>query len=172
MRKYGIRQIPSLINRYILRRDNNVFISPVQLRHIKRYLFAAQFLVGKRVLDAACGAGYGSDLLGENLEYTGVDYGDEGISYAKRHYGGASRHFLKFSIFELPLKFTHHSFDTIISFETLEHVKWPDRMLHILMDLLGNNGRLIISIPLNHPDMIYHRCQYILIMMLKRCLMP
>ena len=33
--------------------------------HWHRYLFATQFVAGKRVLDIACGEGYGSCLLAE-----------------------------------------------------------------------------------------------------------
>ena len=34
-------------------------------QHIARYEFASELVVGKTVLDVACGSGYGSVMLGE-----------------------------------------------------------------------------------------------------------
>ena len=45
------------------KKDMNVFLAPNALRHIRRYEFARDNLSGQRILDVACGAGYGSDLL-------------------------------------------------------------------------------------------------------------
>ncbi len=39
-------------------KDINEFISPVTLRHIKRYEFANSIVKGGRILDAASGSGY------------------------------------------------------------------------------------------------------------------
>ena len=35
----------------------------IELEHVHRYLWAEQFSRGKRVLDIACGEGYGSEIL-------------------------------------------------------------------------------------------------------------
>jgi O-antigen biosynthesis protein len=37
----------------------------VEVEHLHRYLFAKQLSSGKRVLDIACGEGYGSALLAQ-----------------------------------------------------------------------------------------------------------
>ncbi|MGO9598768.1 MAG: hypothetical protein ACLP7Q_12335 [Isosphaeraceae bacterium] len=40
------------------------FVPPwVRYQHIERYRWAAEFVVGKRVLDVGCGSGYGSAML-------------------------------------------------------------------------------------------------------------
>ena len=42
--------------------------------HWHRYAFARRCVAGKRVLDVACGEGYGSALLaGESTSVTGID---------------------------------------------------------------------------------------------------
>src|SRR6516165_12777051 len=55
--------------------------------HMARYTFAARLARGKRVLDAGCGAGYGSAALAEIAEsVTGVDVAAEAVGYARAHY--------------------------------------------------------------------------------------
>ncbi len=42
----------------------NGFMPPwVRYQHLERYRWAAKFVAGKRVLDVACGTGYGTALL-------------------------------------------------------------------------------------------------------------
>ena len=51
--------------------------------HRARYLFAQRFSAGKTVLDVACGAGYGTALLGEKAAAVfGVDLSAEAVSHA------------------------------------------------------------------------------------------
>src|SRR5690606_24231339 len=57
--------------------------------HMERYDFAAVRLTGTRVLDMACGCGYGSDRLAElNPDKTvvGVDIDPAAIAFARAHY--------------------------------------------------------------------------------------
>ncbi|MEX2527834.1 MAG: methyltransferase domain-containing protein [Gemmatimonadota bacterium] len=159
--RYRFRDVPSLINRYILRKDNNVFISPVDLRHIRRYAFAAKRFTPGTILDVACGSGYGSELLdGVSTHYTGVDYAAYCIRYARAHYAGSQREFLTCSVFRLSDCVGDRRFDSIVSFETIEHVADPEAMLAVLVGRLAPGGKLVLSIPLNHPDIIYHKKVY------------
>ena len=78
---------------------------------------------GKRekVLDAACGEGYGSSLLAEEAEeVTGLDIDKEAVENANHKYGNKKLSYLKGSIEELP--FEDHTLDVVVSFETIEHV--------------------------------------------------
>ena len=51
--------------------------------HYQRYRLAAQLVKGKKVLDAACGEGYGSSLLAEEAEeVTGLDIDKEAVENA------------------------------------------------------------------------------------------
>jgi 2-polyprenyl-3-methyl-5-hydroxy-6-metoxy-1,4-benzoquinol methylase len=52
--------------------------SDVFQEHINRYIFASQFVNNKRILDIACGIGYGSTTLiqmGKAEEIIGADLG-------------------------------------------------------------------------------------------------
>lgn len=142
------------------KKDINETVSPIQLRHICRYEFAQKHLKGNKILDSACGSGYGSDLLEPYSEYVGIDYADYCITYARNNYSAGHRSFFETDIYKLNEQFQYNSFDTIISFETLEHIYYPEKALEVLLDLLKDDGKLIISIPLNHPDIVYHKKIY------------
>src|SRR5512132_1491659 len=55
--------------------------------HWHRYHFAAPLARGKRVLDVACGEGYGSALLARTAtSVVGVDVSFEAVAHARRAY--------------------------------------------------------------------------------------
>jgi SAM-dependent methyltransferase len=52
------------------------------------------------------------------------------------------------SLFEqLPLPFDDDSFDVVLTFETIEHVPWPDRFVEELSRLLKSGGTLVLTTP-------------------------
>lgn len=114
--------------------------------HLVRYLFASGYVEGKRVLDVACGSGYGSDLLRSAgaAEVVGVDRAPEAIRYCRSHYPAAAR-FLVADAESLPLP--DASFDVVVSFETLEHVPNQRRFLGEVRRLLTTGGLAIVSTP-------------------------
>ena len=87
--------------------------------HVARYEFAARHAHG-RVLDIACGVGYGTRLLADRgSEAVGVDLDREAIAYATKRYGCAGVTFVAGDA----LAFQDGAgFDTIVSLETIEHV--------------------------------------------------
>jgi len=107
--------------------------------HKFRYEFAKQRASGK-ILDAACGAGYGSAILSDVGEVTGVDIEHAAIEWAEMHFPGPT--YIKADITNEP--FTGE-FDYIASFETLEHLKEPEKMLRWFRKIL--KGRLFVSSP-------------------------
>lgn len=128
---------------------------------LSAYIFAKQLINGEGLLlDASCGSGYGSEVLQFAGQYYGIDYADYCIDYAKRNYAAKNRNYLKSDIYNLKNCFDRKLFDYVISFETLEHLDYPDLALKVLFDLIVNGGVLICSIPLNHPDRIYHKKIY------------
>src|SRR5215212_10066696 len=55
--------------------------------HWHRYAFARRFSAGKRVLDAACGEGYGTALLASvATDAIGVDIDTAAVAHAKARY--------------------------------------------------------------------------------------
>ncbi|OCL28572.1 SAM-dependent methyltransferase [Orenia metallireducens] len=120
------------------------------IEHIARYKFASRFARG-RVLDIACGVGYGSEILmamGEGIdEIVGVDIDEESIEYAKRVYKYPWNSFLVGDVNDEGLCDEIGKFDTIVSMETIEHIKDDYTFVNNLKSLLKEDGLLIISTP-------------------------
>lgn len=122
------------------------------LEHIGRYHFSVNYVTG-RVLDIACGVGYGSFLVAKYRKKTidsilGLDSDPATIAYAKKHYHHPSCQFQVENALDPNLPKKYGKFDTIISFETLEHLDDDLKFIDNLYQLLNPNGKLIISTPL------------------------
>jgi SAM-dependent methyltransferase len=121
----------------------------IAYEHWHRYAFARRFVAGKRVLDAACGEGYGSALLAETAAgVVGVDI-DAGVIAAARD-AYKTRSNLRYeaaSVTRLPL--ADASIDVIVSFETIEHISADDQraMLAEFARVLASDGVLVLSSP-------------------------
>jgi ubiquinone/menaquinone biosynthesis C-methylase UbiE len=125
------------------------FAGEIAYEHWHRYAFARRFAAGKRVLDAACGEGYGSALLGSvAASIVGVDIDASAIAHATARYGEGDRvRFITGSCTELPLPAA--SVDVVVSFETIEHLEAADqpKMLAEFARVLMPDGLLVISSP-------------------------
>jgi len=125
----------------------------IAFEHWHRYAFAARLVAGRRVLDAACGEGYGSALLARSAaQVTGVDVDAATVEHARERYPGRKNlQFDQGSVAALGLK--DASVDAIVSFETIEHLAQQDqpRMLTEFARLLAPGGILILSSP-NRPQ--------------------
>lgn len=117
--------------------------------HIARYSFAQPYCANKRVLDVACGEGYGSRLLADwgASEVVGVDISHEAVQAAQQHFGGQRVSFVQSEGETLLEKFPPASFDLIVSFETIEHVTDPIQFLENVKRLLKPGGVIAISCP-------------------------
>jgi 2-polyprenyl-3-methyl-5-hydroxy-6-metoxy-1,4-benzoquinol methylase len=114
--------------------------------HMARYHFAVRLARGKRVLDAGCGAGYGSAELADVAEsVTGIDIAPEAVQYARAHYTLHNLAFEQASCTQLP--FADGAFDLVVAFEVIEHLeKWRD-FLQEARRVLAPAGQLIVSTP-------------------------
>lgn len=116
------------------------------LEHLHRYALACEFSTGKKVLDIACGEGYGSYLLAGNASFvTGLDIDESTIKAASQKYKTSQLNFITADARVTPLP--AHSFDLLVSFETLEHLEEHEQLLEEFKRLLKPGGLLIISTP-------------------------
>lgn len=111
---------------------------PERRIHIERYEYAARELAGKRVLDCACGMGYGTEILSKTCDPTGVDIDPEAIKLANQQYhcdfGVGDIHTISLV-----------GYDALVSFETLEHLESP---VTIIERLPENIEEIIVSAPI------------------------
>lgn len=121
--------------------------SPWWGEHRCRYLFAAPHAQGARVLEIACGTGFGAEMLVEAGAscVVGVDLDPETVGTAHRLYNGPKRSFSVADGTRLP--FSDGTFNLITSFETLEHVPEAEAFLAELHRVLTPDGLLVLSTP-------------------------
>lgn len=116
--------------------------------HVQRYAFAAEHLKPGRLLDIACGVGYGTRLMAEKarkvVEALGVDVSQEAVDYARQHYAGGRVQFQQHDAMAFA---DDRGFDSIVSLETLEHVLRPVDLIGRLVGLLRAGGVFIASVP-------------------------
>lgn len=114
--------------------------------HMARYTFAARLARGKRVLDAGCGAGYGSaELAREALWVVGVDVAAEAVDYAQAGYQLSNLTFEQGSCTALP--HPDAAFDLVVAFEVIEHLENFGALLQEARRVLAPNGQFIVSTP-------------------------
>ena len=112
--------------------------------HLARYAFAARLATGRRVLDAGCGAGYGSaELARTAASVLGMDISAEALAFARARYGGVQ--FLQGSCAAVPLK--DASLDLVTAFEVIEHIPEWELFLAEALRLLAPGGQLVVSTP-------------------------
>jgi len=122
-------------------------VREIWYEHWHRYVFARTVARGKRVLDAACGEGYGSALLADVAHSVlGVDIAQAAIDHARARYGGRAN--LRFERGDVTaLELPPASFDVIVSFETLEHVQAQQALVAGFARALADDGVLLVSSP-------------------------
>ncbi|MBL8220220.1 MAG: methyltransferase domain-containing protein [Bryobacterales bacterium] len=114
--------------------------------HFARYAFAARLARGKRVLDIACGTGYGSaELAPVARSVTGVDVSAEAVEYAREHYAAGNLRFEAAGAEALP--FADQSFDLVVAFEVIEHLEDARALLSEARRVLAPAGQFIVSTP-------------------------
>jgi 2-polyprenyl-3-methyl-5-hydroxy-6-metoxy-1,4-benzoquinol methylase len=136
------------------RMDANVPIFNEERRrfHLERYAFTKEYIKGNIVADIACGTGYGTSMLAKRdavERVIGVDIDLQAINYATKMYGSHKVSFCAASADStgLPDGF----FDTVVSFETIEHVNDDRALLREFSRILKPEGLLICSTPNNWP---------------------
>lgn len=122
-------------------------VREIWYEHYHRYAYAQPLARGKRVLDAACGEGYGSALVAAAADSVlGLDVSAQAITHARARYGLPNLRFEQADVTALD-HLPAASFDLILSFETLEHLFAQETMLQGFRRLLAPGGLLLVSTP-------------------------
>ncbi|GAA4066580.1 class I SAM-dependent methyltransferase [Amphibacillus indicireducens] len=121
------------------------------IEHVARYQFATSYVYGK-VLDFACGSGYGTHLIVKSAkkqveQVVGIDFDRDAIAYAKNRYYHPASEFIQGDVTDPNLPSKLGQFDCIMSFETIEHIDDEKQFLNNIDQLLKPGGRLILSTP-------------------------
>jgi len=116
--------------------------------HLDRYRFAASHTMAGRILDIACGVGYGTKLLFDTTpecHYAlGVDTDQDSITYARNRYQKAG---IAFELGDAMTFTSTEPFDSIVTLETIEHLPNPQDFMKHLLSLLRPGGTFIASVP-------------------------
>ena len=117
--------------------------------HLERYRFAANLLAGGRVLDIACGTGYGARLIADSRPdaetIIGVDICADTIAYARARYGKDG---IEFCVADANSFENASEFDCVVSLETIEHLPEPSRFVRNMTRSLRPDGLFIASVPI------------------------
>ncbi|MGB8854720.1 MAG: methyltransferase domain-containing protein [Pirellulales bacterium] len=115
--------------------------------HLARYLFAAERVGGRRVLDLGSGAGYGAAVLrtAGAAAVLGVDADATAVARAQARHGGEEVSFTVGDCQELAD--VAGGWDVISCFEVIEHVPRPESLVAGAARRLAADGTFIVSTP-------------------------
>jgi SAM-dependent methyltransferase len=114
-------------------------------RHLVVYEWIGARVIGRRVLDLACGEGYGSEVLSRSADsVVGVDANPEAHEHARLRY---RRQNLSFERGLVETYGEPGSFDAVVFLQTIEHVFDPVAVLEHMRSLLAPGGVVYVSTP-------------------------
>ena len=114
-------------------------------RHLAVYEWIGARVIGRRVLDMACGEGYGSEVLARGAaSVVGVDANPEAFEHARLRY---TRQNLTFERGMVENFGEPGAFDAVVFLQTIEHVQDPVAVLRHFRSLLAPGGVAYVSTP-------------------------
>jgi 2-polyprenyl-3-methyl-5-hydroxy-6-metoxy-1,4-benzoquinol methylase len=114
-------------------------------RHLVVYEWIAARVRGLRVLDMACGEGYGAAVLARRAaQVVGVDANPDAHEHARLRYRAPNLSFARDMVESYGQP---GDFDAVVFLQTIEHVQDPPAVLRHFRDLLRPGGVAYISTP-------------------------
>jgi SAM-dependent methyltransferase len=112
-------------------------------RHLVVYEWIGERVGGMRVLDMACGEGYGSDVLARTAaSVVGVDANPEAHEHARLRYRRQNLRYER----DLVESFSEPC-DAVVFLQTIEHVQDPGAILEHFKSMLAPGGVAYVSTP-------------------------
>jgi SAM-dependent methyltransferase len=112
-------------------------------RHLAVYEWIAARVAGERVVDMACGEGYGSDVLAADAaSVVGVDANPEAHEHARLRYVRPNLRYER----DLVESFAEPC-DAVVFLQTIEHVQDPDAILEHFKSMVAPGGAVYVSTP-------------------------
>jgi 2-polyprenyl-3-methyl-5-hydroxy-6-metoxy-1,4-benzoquinol methylase len=112
-------------------------------RHLAVYEWIAARVTGLRVIDMACGEGYGSEVLAHSAaSVVGVDANPEAHEHARLRYRRANLSFARDLVETFP-----EQGDAVVFLQTIEHLQNPTAVLEHFRSLVGESGLVFVSTP-------------------------
>lgn len=141
-------------------RQASPLLSGIRPDHLARYKHACKYMPDNaRILDMACGCGYGSFLMSQEnkcQEVTGIDISLDAIKYAEKYYSSSKTNFLEGNCFEIQLQ---QDYNFATCFETIEHIQNAELLLHRYYDALIPGSHMVLSTP-NQNDLPYSKQRF------------
>jgi 2-polyprenyl-3-methyl-5-hydroxy-6-metoxy-1,4-benzoquinol methylase len=111
-------------------------------RHLVVYEWIRDRVGGLKVVDMACGEGYGSAVLGGAArEVVGVDANPEAHEHARLRYTGGGVRFAR----DLVETFAEPA-DAVVFLQTIEHVQNPDEVLEHFKSLVADSPSPVVFV--------------------------
>jgi 2-polyprenyl-3-methyl-5-hydroxy-6-metoxy-1,4-benzoquinol methylase len=113
-------------------------------RHLVVYEWIAARIRGLRVIDMACGEGYGSDVLARAAaSVVGVEANPDAYEHARLRYVSDNLRFVR----DLVTSFSEDA-DAVVFLQTIEHLQEPGAVLEHFRSLVARPGGLVfVSTP-------------------------
>jgi 2-polyprenyl-3-methyl-5-hydroxy-6-metoxy-1,4-benzoquinol methylase len=126
---------------------NNQQLKNLLIEDLSKFQFASQYATNDIILDAGCGAGQGTNYLGQHggKYVVGVDIAPEAVVYARYNYITPDLAFGQMDVSRLG--FQDNTFSLVTSIEVIEHLPEPEKYVVEIRRVLKADGTLVLSTP-------------------------